>query len=436
MPPSNTPSQATQQAQNDKVSDKHTNGRQRKQISKAANGGQEIVSDRVPTAPPPFTISQIRQAIPPHCFRRSYLRSFGHLFFDLSVMCVLFYLCRFIDTTFTDADYGNRVGPLLRHVLWMVYWAAQGCIMTGMWVIGHECGHGGFSDSETVNDIVGLIVHSYLLVPYFSWKVSHRRHHSNTNNLGRDEVFVPPVENVSSPSYGINHTEDDHHNPISAIVASLFRSFYIVVMLTLGWPLYLSLNATSHDYGKRVIPPNHFFPTSPIFTTDRQRREVAITDVTLLVVLFSMYKTAVYLGGFLPFVYVFGVPLMITNLFLVLITFLQHTDVAVPHYTATEWDWLRGALATIDRNYGFFNVLNHVFHHITDTHVVHHLFSEMPFYNAQEATEAVKPLLGKYYRFDDTPIVTALWRGFAFNAVGPDTREDSNNGVLWFHHGK
>jgi len=321
-------------------------------------------------------------------------------------------------------------------VLWMVYWAVQGCVLTGLWVIGHECGHGGFSDSEIVNDVVGLILHSYLLVPYFSWKVSHRRHHSNTNNLGRDEVHVPAVESRSSPLYGINTHDHSHPNPISAIVESLSRTFHISIMLILGWPLYLLLNATSHDYGKQIIPPNHFFPTSPIFSTDRQRREVAISDLSLLVAIFGFYKTAVYLGGFWSLVYVYGIPLLITNLFLVLITFLQHTDLAVPHYTASEWDWLRGALATIDRNYGFFNILNHVFHHINDTHVVHHLFSDMPFYHAQEATEAVKPLLGKYYRFDNTPIIPALWRTYGFREVGPDTREESNKGVLWFHPGK
>jgi hypothetical protein len=35
---------------------------------------------------------------------------------------------------------------------------------------------------------VGLVVHSCLLVPYYSWKHSHRRHHSNTGSLAKDEV--------------------------------------------------------------------------------------------------------------------------------------------------------------------------------------------------------------------------------------------------------
>jgi len=272
-------------------------------------------------------------------------------------------------------------------------------------------------------------------VPYFSWKVSHRRHHSNTNNLSRDEVFVPTVRSAPIPTIVDDEGRVLSTNPISATLAALSRLFHIVVMLTLGWPLYLTFNATSHDYGKTVIPPNHFLPMSPIFTTTRQRIEVAVSDLTLIGVWYGIYRATVYLGGFWWLFYVFGVPLLITNLFLVLITFLQHTDLAVPHYSTTEWDWLRGALATIDRGYGFFGVLNHVFHHINDTHVVHHLFSDMPFYHAQEATEAVKPILGKYYRFDNTPIVQALWRSFAFHGVAPDATS-TRKGIMWFHHDK
>ena len=53
----------------------------------------------------------------------------------------------------------------------------------------------------------------------------------------------------------------------------------------------------------------------------------------------------------------------------------------LPHYSDDEWDWLRGALATVDRSYG--RLLNTLHHHIADTHVAHHLFSSMPHYHAQ-----------------------------------------------------
>jgi hypothetical protein len=32
-----------------------------------------------------------------------------------------------------------------------------------------------------------------------------------------------------------------------------------------------------------------------------------------------------------------------------MITYLQHTDPAVPHYRAAEWNFQRGAAATVDR---------------------------------------------------------------------------------------
>ncbi len=70
-----------------------------------------------------------------------------------------------------------------------------------------------------------------------------------------------------------------------------------------------------------------------------------------------------------------------------MITYLQHTHPNLPHYDDKEWDWLRGAMATVDRSYGF---LDHIFHHIADTHVAHHLFSYMPHYHAQEATAAIR----------------------------------------------
>lgn len=45
----------------------------------------------------------------------------------------------------------------------------QGAVCTGIWVIAHECGHQAFSKYKLVNDGVGLVLHSCLLVPYFSW---------------------------------------------------------------------------------------------------------------------------------------------------------------------------------------------------------------------------------------------------------------------------
>lgn len=392
-----------------------------------------VTVNRVPATKPSFTIGDIRRAIPAHCFSRPLTKSFGYLFADLFLVGVIVYASTFIPLV-SDDIFGATLGPVLRHVLWAAYWLCQGCVMTGLWVIGHECGHRGFADSELINDAVGLVVHSFLLVPYFSWQLSHKRHHSNTGSVEHDEVFVPHLATPEQQAAKQAQLAGHHHDEegfVAQTLSTLHRMLFIVVMLTLGWPAYLAMNVTGNtSYDPRAWV-NHFAPKSPIFTTGSatdafNQKLILLSDVALFAV-FAVFYKVIQLTSLSTFVYVYFMPYLVVNFWLVLITYLQHTDLNLPHYTDGEWDWLRGALATIDRDYGFVNVL---LHHITDTHVVHHLFSQMPHYHAEEATEAVKGLLGDYYRYDSTPIATALWNSFRdCTELHPDPAQ---KGTWWF----
>nr|AGX28127.1 omega-6 fatty acid desaturase [Santalum acuminatum] len=369
--------------------------------------GQTVHVERVPHLKPPFTLAELRKAIPPHCFHRSLLRSFSYLAFDLVLSAALFYL-----TTMTAFNH-------YYFLAWPLYWCVQGCILTGVWVVAHECGHHAFSDHQWVDDLVGLVLHSALLVPYFSWKISHRRHHSNTGSLDRDEVFVPkPKSRVRWYSKYLSN------NPLG-------RALSLLLTLTLGWPLYLAFNVSGRKYDRFA---SHFHPYGPIYSP-RERLQIFVSDAGIIAAAYLLYRATVT-WGFWWVVCVYGMPLIIVNGFLVLITYLQHTHAALPHYDSSEWDWLRGALATVDRDYG---VLNKVFHHITDTHVAHHLFSTMPHYHAMEATKAIKPILGKYYQFDGTPVYKAMWREARECVyVEPDSDGDSDGspkkGVFWYRN--
>lgn len=57
---------------------------------------------------------------------------------------------------------------------------------------------------------------------------------------------------------------------------------------------------------------------------------------------------------------------------LVAITYLHHHHSEVPHYTPEGWSYVKGALATVDREFGFIG--KHLFHGIIEKHVIHHLF--------------------------------------------------------------
>ncbi|KAJ4705570.1 Fatty acid desaturase [Melia azedarach] len=360
---------------------------------------------RVPCSKPPFTLGQVKKAIPPHCFQRSVIKSFSYPVYDLTIAFILYYLAN---------NYIHQLPYPLSYLAWPVYWALQGCILTGVWVVAHECGHHAFSDYQWLDDTVGLILHSFLLVPYFSWKYSHSRHHSNTGSLDRDEVFVPKQKT------GIRWYSKYLNNPLGRVLT-------LTITLTLGWPLYLAFNVSGRPYDRFAC---HFDPYGPIYL-DRQRLQIFISDAGILSMLYGLYLL-VAAKGLAYVVCMYGVPLLVVNGFLVLITFLQHTHPSLPHYDSSEWDWFRGALATVDRDYG---ILNKVFHNITDTHVTHHLFSTMPHYHAMEATKAVKPILGEYYQFDGTPFYKAMWRETKECIfVEPDEDDKQSKGVFWYRN--
>lgn len=97
---------------------------------------------------------------------------------------------------------------------------------------------------------------------------------------------------------------------------------------------------------------------------------------------------SVYKWGFLNVFRTYLVPYLWVNHWLVLITFLQHTDPLLPHYRAPEFTFTRGALATLDRNLlgDLGSVMSwigaHATHGISETHILHHISSKIPHYNA------------------------------------------------------
>ncbi|GJZ30477.1 plastid delta12-fatty acid acetylenase [Tanacetum coccineum] len=291
---------------------------------------------RVPTDPP-FSLSDLKKTIPAHCFERSVIRSSYYVVRDLIVTYVFYFLAN---------TYIPLLPTPLAYLAWPLYWFCQASILTGLWVIGHECGHHAFSEYQLVDDIVGFVLHSALFTPYFSWKYSHQSHHANTNSLDNDEVYIP----------------------------------------------------------KRKFPTT-YDPLSPIFT-ERERIQVVLSDLGIIGVVYVL-KLLVAAKGFTWVMCMYGIPVIGVHAFFVLITYLHHTHLSLPHYDSTEWKWIKGALSTIDRDFGF---LNRVFHDVTHTHVVHHLISYIPHYHAKEARDAIKPVLGDYYKIDRTSIFKAMWR--------------------------
>ncbi|KAJ4840688.1 hypothetical protein Tsubulata_035798 [Turnera subulata] len=358
---------------------------------------------RVRSEKPPFTLATIKKAIPAHCFHRSLLRSLSYLFCNLTICCTLFY---------AEQTYIPILPTPLNYVGLPIYWFIQGAFMAGMWVLCHELGHHAFSEYPWVDNILGLIIHSALMTPYFSWKYSHRRHHSNTGSLAYDEVYPPPLKD-SIPWYA-----KYMDNPVRRVIG-------IVCMLFVAFPLYLLFNVYSRKHDRFA---NHFDPYSPIFN-DSERLQVVISDAGILAALYVFYSLSTA-HGFAWFFCAYLAPLLVMFALIITTTFLQHTNPTIPHYDNSEWEWLRGALCTIDLDYGPW--LNKVFHYSNTTHICHHLFPMIPHYHAREATEAIKPVLGDYYQIDSTPIPKLLYRAAKECIYAEPDEGSKGKGVYWY----
>lgn len=388
---------------------------------------------------PDYTINDIRNAIPKHCYERSAATGLYYVARDVVSLGVTFALFN----KFCTPEYVPSTPA--RFVLWTVYTFIQGLFGTGLWVLAHECGHQSFSPSKTLNDTVGWAAHSALLVPYFSWKISHGKHHKATGNMERDMVFLPKTREVFANRVGkFIHELDEltEDTPIATIIHTVLQQLF-------GWPMYLIANVTGHDNheeqkegrgkGKKNGMNggvNHFSPASPLYEA-KDAKLIVLSDIGLAITGYALYLIGSNYGWANLTVW-YLIPYLWVNHWLVAITFLQHTDPSLPHYTGESWNYVRGAAATIDREFGFIG--RQLLHGIIETHVLHHYVSTIPFYHADEATEAIKPIMGRHYRADteggSLGFLQAIWKSARWcNWVEPNEgAEGENAGVLFFRN--
>jgi omega-3 fatty acid desaturase (delta-15 desaturase) len=308
----------------------------------------------------PFTLQDLKSAIPPECFEPSVGRSLAYFFLDIGMIAGLYAIAAHLDSWY----------------FYPFFWLAQGTLFWSLFVVGHDCGHGSFSKSKWLNNLIGHLSHIPILVPYHGWRISHRTHHANTGNIDTDESWYPVTESK--------------YNEM-AWYEKLFR-FYVPLI---SYPLYLFKRSPNRE-------GSHFLPSSPLFRPS-EKWDI-ITSTTLWIAMVGFLGFLTYQFGWLFLLKFYLVPYVIFVIWLDLVTFLHHTEPGIPWYRDEDWYFLKGALSTIDRDYGFINPI----HHDIGTHVAHHIFLNMPHYHLKTATEAIKPILGDYYRVSNEPI----WKSF------------------------
>ncbi|KAI5460397.1 fatty acid desaturase-domain-containing protein [Mariannaea sp. PMI_226] len=377
----------------------------RQRAAKATTADVVAEKPRQASSQPAFPdMKSIKDAIPAHCFQPSLVTSYYYVVRDFTMVAALVWAALTFIPTISD--------PYLRFGAWMVYGFLQGLVCTGVWILGHECGHNAFSLHTTLNAVTGWVLHSFLLVPFFSWKFSHHRHHLYHGHMEKDMAFVPATQPKASRqaiAAGIDWAELLEDTPISQAVRLLTHQLF-------GWQAYLLFNASSGVGSKQRevsgiaswLRVSHFEPTSVVFR-ESEAIYIFLSDVGLAIMGTILYFVAQKIGTSTTLL-LYLVPYVWVHHWLVAITYLHHNHENVPHYTPEGWSYVKGALATVDRDFGFIG--KHLFHGIIEKHVIHHLFPRIPFYKADEATEAVMPIIGEHYVRDERSFLGQLWTVF------------------------
>jgi omega-3 fatty acid desaturase (delta-15 desaturase) len=331
------------------------------------------------TADLSFTLQDLKAAIPAHCFEPSVWKSLSYFFLDISLIAGLYAIAYFLDSW----------------LFFPIFWLMQGTMFWALFVVGHDCGHGSFSRLKWLNNLIGHLCHIPILVPYHGWRISHRTHHANTGNIETDESWYPVTESKyeQMPWY-----------------EKLLR-FYLPLI---AYPIYLMRRSPNRE-------GSHFLPSSPLFRPS-EKWDV-ITSSVLWVLMIAFLSGLTYQFGWLFLVKYYLAPYIVFVVWLDLVTFLHHTEPDIPWYRGEDWYFLKGALSSIDRDYGFINSI----HHDIGTHVAHHIFLNMPHYHLKTATAAIKPILGDYYHHSNEPI----WKSFIRSYWACHFVADQGSGIYY-----
>lgn len=325
------------------------------------------------------TFSQIRRHLPSHCFTPSLGLSLLYLARTVG-FCVLFG-CLF---------YLSRARWFGASALCdLVYALAQGTAFWGLFVIGHDCGHGSFSLYPWVNWCVGNVIHSAILTPYEAWRLSHRSHHANTCHLERDEIFYP-----NAPF---------SHGLITSSTLGGAWFWYILFKNVPGRKNYRDALAKPHGWALVIS----FYSWAGMFGL--------------------LWWVAQRVGWNVVVLY-YGAPLFVFASWLVVVTFLHHNDETTPWYSESAWTQVKGALSSVDRDYGFIiNMLSNNIH----LHQIHHLFPAIPHYHLHEATAAFQKAFPHLTRRRTGSNIAAFYKNLRNWVVGSGAL-DKDTGIFYY----
>jgi omega-6 fatty acid desaturase (delta-12 desaturase) len=241
-------------------------------------------------------------------------------------------------------------------------WFFTGTAATGLFVIGHDCGHRSFAKQRWVNNWVGHLMMLPLIYPFHSWRILHDYHHIHTNKLHVDNAWEPwTVETYQSQP-------------------RLLKALYRGMRGPFWWTASIAHWAVLH------FDLNHF--------AKRDRAAVAVSITAVIGFAAILFPTLYLTLGLWGIVKFWLMPWLGYHFWMSTFTLVHHTIPEIQFVPESEWSAVPAQLSgTVHCTYPHWV---EVLCHDINVHVPHHISTGIPAYNLRQAHQSLMQQWGEH----------------------------------------
>lgn len=237
-------------------------------------------------------------------------------------------------------------------------------LLTRIFIVQHDCGHGSYFNSRKANDYVGRGLSLLTWTPYSFWRRAHNMHHASSGNL--DKRGHGTIETITVEEFKA-------FSPVWKVFYRIYRNIFF--LLGFGTPFFTIIM-------QRLTVTEPFLPEIAVKSNMKNSwKSIHGLNLALLVT----YVAAGYVLGFGVLIAVYLPVLILTSWIGGWLFYIQH------QFEDTHWEnqenWSYNQAAIMSSSFYDLPKVVQWFTGNIGLHHIHHLNAQIPNYKLQDCLD-------------------------------------------------
>jgi len=240
-------------------------------------------------------------------------------------------------------------------------------LLTRLFIIQHDCGHGSFFRTRDANEMVGRCISILTFTPYDFWRRAHAMHHAASGSLNRRSVGG--LDTITVNEY---KALPENQRRIYTIYRQPFSQLIVIPIL--------------YIFFIQRFPPSQTMPFLKEYTSIPLKdswRSIVGLDIALFIGIVVMGTTL----GWVPFLFCYMPVVVLTTIIGGWLFYIQHQFEDTYWEHDTNWDFHEAAV--MSSSYYVLPPILNWFSGNIGLHHIHHLCSMIPNYKLPECLKAI-----------------------------------------------